>query len=125
MNALVSASGIEDPENLTIDIEQMLQEQQMAQEQAMLAQAAGGVPQEAIEGEVIQDPSQMPIAPEVAPQEVVFPEQPQMSEEDAQIEQGLRAFGATEQQIAEAFQLLDEGVSGEEIFQALVGGVNG
>ena len=124
-NALVSASGIEDPENLTIDIEQMLQDQQMAQEQAMLAQTAGGVPQEPIEGEVIQDPSQMPITPEVAPQEAVFPEQPQMTEEDAQIEQGLRAFGATEQQIAEAFQLLDEGVSGEEIFQALVGGVNG
>lgn len=116
-NTLVSTSGIEDPENLTIDIDQLLQDQQAAQQQAV-------VPDEATAG-VAEQATQQPLGQHIEAQPQAQEPIPGKTDEDSLIEQELRDYGASEQDIVEAFQLLDEGVSGEEIFAALTGGNNG
>jgi hypothetical protein len=100
-NSLVSNSGVEDPEKLSINDDEVKQMQvqqqqaQMAQQQAMQAQQPQGVPGQ-------------------APQE-----QAPASPHDEQIVQHLRALGFDDNTAAQALDMLNQGASDQQVLQAL------
>lgn len=117
-NAIVQSSGVENPEDSTIDIEewkreqeealaqeQMMAEQQMAQEQAMMGQAM-----QAPEGAELE-----------LPQEEMPMEEPQdMAPEDLAFMTALQDMGYTEDQILMAMALTERpDLSDEEILEML------
>lgn len=110
-NAIVNASGIENPELLSVDIEewkeqqmQQQMQQQMAQEQMMNDQAM----QEAMMRE------QQAIPAEVVPQEAG------VSQEDAMLAQELSQMGYDDNTIAEAIDMAEKGYSTDDILGALM-----
>lgn len=104
-NAIVSASGIQDPELLSIDIAEWkarMEQQALAQQEAMAQQQM--MEQQAIPAEIV-DPSVDPAA--------------QLDPEDAAIAQQLAEMGYPEATIAEAIDMAERGFSTDEILQAL------
>lgn len=92
-NAIIANSGVENPEDLKIDIEEFIQQQEMAAQQQMEAEAAvqqQAMQQGAIEGEVVEQP------------------QAQLSPEDTEIVAMLQEIGAPDELIAQALPLLDD-----------------
>lgn len=118
-NRIVATSGVEDPEDLTVDIEEWKQQQemamqeQMAQEQAMLAEQA----QQPIEGEIVPE---MPVE---APVEPPIEEMPQesMDQEDLMIIEELRAMGLPDSIVSGAIQLLNSGATAEQVMAEIQG----
>lgn len=92
-NSLVSVSSVEDPEDLRIDVKQFIAEQQQAKEQAAAQQAAQAQAQQS--------------------------QQPQMTEEDMQIVQELRSLGVSDQVIAQAIDMLNQGASPQEVLNQI------
>ncbi|RYF61365.1 MAG: hypothetical protein EOO27_02330 [Comamonadaceae bacterium] len=128
-NRLVAGSAVEDPEELSIDIEEFMQQQQMMQEQAQAEQQAiqeqamqqlpAGQP---VEGEVIDQPmEQQPMEQLPAEQPQMPEEQPGLSEEDVQIASTLQEIGVPDEYIMQAMEMLDNGYSADEIMQAVEG----
>lgn len=109
-NRMVANSGVEDPEELSIDIEEFVQEQQMqqqmAQEQAMAQQQ--GMQQGLPQGQV--DPSQIPEA-EVIEQ---APEDPLM-----EIGVALQDAGVPDELIPDALDMAERGATPDEVFAAI------
>ncbi len=101
-NSLISLSGVEDPEKLTIsdDEQEALAQQQMQQQQAEQAQAE----EEAMQQQQMQEEQA---------------QQPQLSESDMQIVQQLQQLGFDDNTIGGAIQQLNSGVSDMEVMQSL------
>lgn len=109
-NAIVAASGIEDPELLSIDIGEFKQQQEAAMEEQMAAeQMAQKMPQE--EPQLPAEPPQ-PIEGEVV-------EQPVAPSEDEQIAEMLTNLGFGEEVVVRALQMADEGFTTDEILQEI------
>lgn len=109
-NAIVAASGIEDPELLSIDIEEFKQQQEAAMEEQMVAeQMAQEMPQEEP-----QLPAELP-----QPIEGEVVEQPVEPSEDEQIAEMLTNLGFGEEVVVRAIQMADEGFSTDEILQEI------
>lgn len=100
-NAIVANSGVENPEDLRIDIEEWMQQQQMLAEQqaAQEAQVAQMIP----EGEVVR---------------------PDQAEVDA-VANELRSLGVPEELIVSAQDMLDRGYTAEDVLMSIQGVMNG
>lgn len=101
-NGIVAASGVEDPELLSIDIEEFKQQQEMMQEQAMMEQQAA-----------LQAPQPEQMLPEPIEGEVIEPTL------DDQIAEQLRLLGAPEEIIMRAMELVNMGASADEVLQEI------
>lgn len=93
-NGVVANSGVEDPEDLKVDIDKFLEQQQIAQQQAMEQQAQ--------QEQMVQQP-----------------QQPQMSEADMRLIQQLQSLGLPEQVIQEAMMMLEQGATAQQVLQAI------
>lgn len=102
-NSIVSSSGVEDPENLSIDIEEF--KQKLEQQQI--------VEQEAVEAQTMQAEQQAQLPQEI-PQEAH-----QLSPEDEQVIMQLQSLGFGEDQIGQAVTLLNQGASSQEVMAQL------
>lgn len=111
-NALVSASGVEDPENLIIDIKEMLAQQQAMEQQMSEQQVAE---QQMIESPDSDQSAQMQIEQNAIPGEVVEP-----TERDMLLEQ-FGALGLSDDQLQEISEMIDAGYSSNEIMSAVMG----
>lgn len=102
-NRLVTGSAVENPEELTINIDEFkkMQEQQM-QQQAM-AQTA-----------------QQQMQPVPAEQPAELPSE-QSDDMDAQIADRLRSMGVPDETIGQALDMLDRGYSPDEVIEAVLG----
>lgn len=131
-NSIVAASGVEDSENLSVDLEEF-REQQKAQEQAMAEQQgmAGEemsqeAPQDGLPDLATMTPEEEAILRQQAAQEAEVIEQPQEPAEtqldDAAIDEiakDMSAMGYDTQTIAEAIDMHEKGYSADEIIAAL------
>lgn len=110
VDRVVGKLGIEDPEKVVVDEEeykQMQAEKMMMQqqEQAAMAQMAQAAQQ-------VAQPQAPAEAQPQAPQQA-------LDQEDAAFAQELQNFGFNEEQIVQAMQMLQQGISNEEILAAL------
>lgn len=94
-NGVVDNSGVEDPENLKIDIDDFLQEQQMAQEEQMMQEQAQ------------------------AEQQAQMSQEPQLSELDQQLIMQLERLGLPTEIIQEAIQMLEQGATDDQVLMAI------
>lgn len=121
-NAIVSSSGVEDPEDLTIgddELEQMQQQQQMQMEQEAQMQAQAQEQavqqQQMAPDQGMQQPEQpmgQPMPEQIQPPSNVAPE-------DQQFIQQLQQLGAPDDVIGQALALLHEGMPVDEILVQL------
>lgn len=131
-NRLVSNSGVEDPEDMSIDVQEFMKQQQMAQEQQMQQQQMmaqqGGLPAQA--GQAI-DPAQIPEA-EVIDQQMPPMQEPMPVEQPpsvldgvspdnplAQIYQSLIEQGYPEDLASDAVDMAASGATPDEVMSAL------
>lgn len=112
-NSIVAASGVEDPEELSIDIDQFIQEreQQMQEQQAMQ--------QEAMAQEQAMQPQEAPVDPAIVEQLLAEAQSENISPEDEEIIMQLQALGVPEQLIEQAIQMLVQGASADEVLAAI------
>lgn len=112
-NAIVSSSGVEDPELLSIDIAEFKKQQQ--------AQAAAQQQQQATQAQ--PQPQPQPQSP--AAQQQQQPAQP--SPYDAQIAEQLRNLGFGDQTISQAIDILDQGGTPQDVMGhlSMAGASNG
>lgn len=133
-NSIVASSGVEDPEELSIDIEAFKAEQdqakqmQMQQQQAQMAQPAPQMPQETgVQGQLppemlMSQNAQLPMQQEDMSETAQMQGQEgseQLSPEDEQIIMHLQALGLPEEAILTAIQLLEQGATADEVLQAI------
>ena len=115
-NSIVAASGVEDPENLSVDLEEYKEQQEAMQEQqeaAMQDQASSEDmamrEQQAIPAEIMQDTEQQ--------------EEPRSERLDDEaingIAESMSNMGYDNQTIAEAIDMHEKGYSPDEIIEAL------
>lgn len=124
-NKIVTVSGVEDPEDLAIDLDefkaQLQQDQQMqaqqAQMQAQVPQQQPQMPQQGDVGGQTQPQGMEPTDQENA-METQGDTMPEMSVND-QFTQMLQQLGFDDQVILQAHQMADNGSSDAEIMQAL------
>lgn len=115
-NSLVAASGVEDPEDLTVtdeEIQEMEMQQQQAQQMEQMAQE--GMQPELPEGEVMEEPipeDAMPIEQEPVEE---------LPEDDTELIALLQEVGATDDQIQRSLAMLGQGYSDAEIMDMLIG----
>lgn len=110
-NSIVAASGVEDPELLSVDIEEWKEQQQQQQEQMMQQQAM----------EQEQAMGQQQLEANALPAEIVGEEEPAELTEDDALAAELTDMGFAPEVIAEAMQMADEGYTSDEILGALTG----
>lgn len=99
-NSIIANSGVEDPENLKIDLEAFKQQQELAQQQAMAEQQAA-------QQQAVMD--KVPVEGEVVPSV------------DEQIATQLQGMGVPDDVIANALNMADNGYSADEILAAVQG----
>lgn len=119
-NAIVAASGVEDPEALKVtdeDLEAQAQQPQPPSEEEIKAQQEN-VKLEQENVKLAQDQIQLQQDQVQLQREVR-----QESQMEQQIVAQLRELGFGDQTIAEAVQMLNNGYTGEQVFQALTQGV--
>lgn len=119
-NAIVAASGVEDPEELSIDVEEFKKQQEMAAEQQMAMQAQ---PAPALEAQPMEQ--EQPVMEQPAEQQVDMP-QGQMDqmpqdpqEQNDQFIRYLQYLGAPNEVIDTAQQAFDTGATVDEVAQAI------
>lgn len=100
-NAMVATSGVENPEDLKVDLEEFKQQQELAQQQAMEAEMAAGQP---IEGEVVE-------TPELA----------QTNPEHDQFIAQLQGIGVPDEFIVQAQDMIAKGYSLDDTLTAIKG----
>lgn len=115
-NSLVTASSVENPEDLKVDVEQFMQQQQeamaMQQQQMQTQQLQAQNDQTALQ-------QQMPVEAPFPPEEMTLePEQPIAPEDEAIIAE-LQELGLPDDVIAEAIALLEEGADPNELLRML------
>jgi hypothetical protein len=136
-NSIVAASGVEDPEELSIDIEAFMQEQeqakqmqmqqqQMQQEQAMAQQQAPQEMPPEMPPEMMQEtPQEEMMMEEPMPEEMPMDEMAleeeisQLDQEDQMIVEQLQALGMPDDLIQQAIDMLEQGASADEVLMAL------
>jgi len=124
-NAMVTASSVQDPEELTIDVKEFLAQQQQAQamqQQQIDAQTAQA---QAVQTQTAQQPQMQPQSPQMPqgmPQQMPMQseemqpqEQGELSEEDYQIIDQLKALGMNDNVIAQAIDDLNQGMHEDEV----------
>lgn len=122
-NSLVTASSVENPEELKVDVEQFMQQQEqaqaMAQQQASTQQMQVQNDQMAMQQAQQMQPSigQPPLPPD-ALQPSQDPNQ-QLAPEDEAIIAELQDLGVEDSVIAEAIAMLEEGADPNELLQLL------
>ncbi len=121
-NAIVTASAVENPEDLTIDIEEWqqqqeeaMQQEQMMQQQMMEAAQTPEVPMEQVQPEILPPSNEMP---EELPIDNPQPE-PQLNEDDLAFISALQDMGYDDEKIQQALAMDQMGVPNEEIIQVL------
>lgn len=107
-NAIVSASGVEDPENLSVDLEEFKKQQEEAQAQAQAQMQAQAAAQE------LPQEQAMDAGPELAQEN-----QEQQPSVDDLLTQELRAMGAPDSLIADALDAADKGMSADQILESI------
>lgn len=110
-NSMVAASGVENPEDLKVDVKEFQQKQEQAQQMAIQQAQAQTAQAQASQ---VQAQAQMQQQPQ--PQQ-----QQQMTPEDQQLAQVLQEQGATPDQINRAIAMLNAGYSEDQILQMLQG----
>ena len=118
-NAIVKNSSVEDPEDLTVDIDEFkaqqdqaaMMQQQQAQMQAQTQQAQAQAQSDTANAQMAQMPQQQPEQPQA----------PQGNPEDAQIASMLQSMGVPEEYIVQAIQMADQGYSADDILSAING----
>lgn len=121
-NSIVAASGVEDPEELSIDIEEFKQQQEMQQQvqtqQAMQAQQAAPAPEE----QLMEQMQEQPVMGQPSEQQVDvgMPQMGQMpQEQNDQFIRYLQYLGAPGEVIDIAQQAFDTGATIDEVAQAI------
>jgi len=143
-NTIVSSSGVEDPEELTIDEQefkdQMEEQKAMQMAQMQLQSQQAGAQQAQAEAAMMQQQQMQPPAPEEQPmppqeesvEENVYPTDEMLNEasgqpadltDDAAFIQALRDMGYEDDRIQQALAMEQEGLSNEEIMNILEGSV--
>lgn len=127
-NSIVSASGVEDPERLSVDIEEFKKQQQEAQgqqsnpmEQAQAGQEEAKAQQQFSKAEQEQIKTEQQ-AVKLEQEKMKLQQQSQeaqMQAEDQQIIAQLQALGFDEQTINEAINMLNSGYTDDQVLQAL------
>lgn len=127
-NAIVASSGVENPEDLSIDLEEFKRQQeeqaqmQAEQEQQML-EAAQQMPEA---GMPTGEPQILPLSEEMPEELPIDTPQPQSSpEDDLAFITALQDMGFSDEEVQLAIGLDQEGRSNEEILQALASINNG
>lgn len=118
-NAIVKNSSVEDPEDLTVDIDEFkaqqdqaaMMQQQQAQMQAQTQQAQAQAQSDTANAQMAQMPPQQPEQPQA----------PQGNPEDEQIASMLQSMGVPEEYIVQAIQMADQGYSADDILSAING----
>jgi hypothetical protein len=122
-NAIVASSAVENPEDLSIDIEEWKQEQEQAQmqEQAMqeqmmqAAQAPVEAPIEQVQPEILPPSEELPPELPVDTQ----PQPDPLTEDDLAFIAALQDMGYSDEKIQQALAMDQMGVPNEEIIQVL------
>lgn len=110
-NRIVTNSGVEDPEDLSIDLEEFKQQQEQAmQEQQMMAEQ---------QAQAEMMPQEMPQGMELPPEEIPIEMQP--DPEDAQLAEMLMQMGIPESLIQESIDMSNNGYTADQILEALNG----
>lgn len=122
-NKIVSASGVEDPEKLSISDEELEQLQAEAEAKAQAeaqarqqAMAAQQQEQQAMQQQAAQQPMQP--APQMPPQ-APMPPAPEVDPDDAAFAQQLQSMGFPPDRIAQALEMDASGLPNEEILAML------
>jgi len=118
-NRIVSHSGVEDSEDLKVDIDKFIEEQQMQQQAMMQQQMAQeqAMQEQAMAEQAMAEEQMAQQMPAEVPQEVT-PEV-QTDSTDQQIIQQLVQLGLPDDIIQEAMEMLDEGTPYENVLQAI------
>lgn len=113
-NRIVTNSGVEDPEELSVDIDEFKQQQQdlLAQQQAQAAAQAQPPAVPAEEQPGMEEPPALEATPEQAP---TGPDEYDLVTEE------LRSLGLPDSLIQEAQDMLDQGVSADEVLTRIEG----
>lgn len=120
-NSLVAVSGVENPEDLKVDIKQFqaqqAEQQALAAQQAQAQTAQAGVESQQLEQQAMQ---QVPQEPAAFPPEAMTLNQGQpVAPEDEAIIQELAELGLPDAVIAEAINMLEQGADPQKLLQAL------
>lgn len=123
-NAIVQSSGVEDPEELSIDVEEFKRQQEeqaamQAQQQEAMVQAATAP----IEGQQMQEPQILPPSEELPPEEPVdemmMQEDPIDLSDDLAFMTALQDLGYSDEKIQQALAMDQMNIPEEEIIQVL------
>lgn len=129
-NAIVQSSGVEDPEELSIDVEEFKRQQEeqaamQAQQQEAMVQAATAP----IEGQQMQEPQILPPSEELPPEEPVdemmMQEDPIDLSDDLAFMTALQDLGYSDEKIQQALAMDQMNIPEEEIIQVLEMSTNG
>lgn len=118
-NKIVDASGVEDPEDLSVDIEEY---QQRQQEQAQTMEQSPEVQTEQLKTEqaaVKLEQDKVKLEGEKVKLGQVAAPLIQEDEEDQQIIAHLQRLGVSDDVIQQAIQLIQQGANADEVFQAI------
>jgi hypothetical protein len=122
-NSLVQTAGVENPEDLKVDVaqfqQQQAEQQQLAAQQAQAQTAKAQTDQMALQQQA-QQPQRQPQGPGMPPQGA---QQPSVAPEDEAIIQELTSLGVSDNVIAEAINMLENGANPDDVLAAL--GVTG
>lgn len=113
-NRIVAASGVEDPEDMSLSDEEL---DQMEAEQQAQAEAQAAQQQQQMQAQAAQQ-EQMAAQQSQPPMEQM-PQQPQIDPEDAAFIQELQALGYDEARIQQAMQMLAADLPEEQIINAI------
>lgn len=115
-NRIVSNSAVEDPEELSVDIEefkmQQVQAQALAQQQADTQTMQAQTAQTALQ--------QQPVQPQMQPQQAPQSGRPDQAEVD-QVTAELQQMGVPDDLIAQAHDMLDGGYTADDVLTAIQG----
>ena len=117
-NAIVSASAVENPEDLSIDIEQWKQEQEAQQQAQMELEQQKVASEQALLQQTMQPPQ--PAGMQLQP----APVEPPMTEEDRAFITALEDMGYSPEKIQQALAMEESGMAEEEII-AMLESING
>jgi hypothetical protein len=127
-NSIVLASGVEDPDELKIDLDEYREKLEMAQEQQVDPEMEAKAQQESIKTEqeaikLEQDKVKLAQDQTKLESEQLNMVNQQLSPDDQQIIGTLQQLGVADDVIQEALDMLNQGYSGDQVYAALTGGM--
>lgn len=121
-NKIVAASGVEDPEDMSVSDEELeqLQAEQQAQAEAQAAQEQQAMQEQQMQQEqMMAQQAQAPQMQPPMPMDQPAPEQPPIDPEDVAFMQALQQMGYDEARIQQAMQMEAAGMDEAQIINAL------